>query len=196
MGNGKSTADVLAYRARVLARPLDTTGPEGAIFQVLGFEAGAGRFALPVEEIVTVRSAIRPTLVPGMPPWLVGAVGVRGRVIAVVKPDQFLGISGQRDDSSAPSTAVVIAHGAAELALLVDRLDPVETIGSDGIRPCPVGCSELVVRVARGTVDGRLLLDPHGFITAIQDAVVSMSDSSSLMARSALDRPPLGDSRW
>ena len=182
MRDGESTADVLAYRARLLARPLETTEQESAPTQVLGFEAGAGRFALPVQEIVTVLSSIRPTLVPGMPPWLVGAVGMRGRVVAVVKPDQFLGTSGQGDDSNAPSLAIVIAHGAAELALLVDRLDPVATIGSDGILPCPLGSSETVTRAARGTVDGRLFLDSHGFITAIQAALVSIPDSSSLPA--------------
>lgn len=189
MRDGGSTADVLALRARLLARPLGTTGQESALIEVLGFEAGAARFALPVQEIVTVLSPIRPTLVPGMPPWLVGAVGVRGRVIAVVKPDQFLGPSGELDDSSARSTAVVIAHGAAELALLVDRLDPVEATPSDAIVPCPAGSSEIVARAARGTVDGRLFLDPEGFIAAVQAALLPATESTPRIADRRLIAP-------
>lgn len=189
------TADVLALRARILARPLETAGQEGATIQMLGFEAGGDRFALPVESIVTVMSAVRPTPVPGMPPWLVGAVGVRGRVVAAVDPDRFLGTRAPLDESVERSTAIVIAHGTAELALLVERLDPVESLGSDAVVPCPAGSSEIVGQAARGTVDGRLLLDPDGLITAIRSALHPISAGSSALARPLVDPAVAGDFR-
>lgn len=177
-----SAADALAARARLLAQPLEATGPEVSSIQMLGFTAGDDRFGLPVQEVVTVLSSVRPTPVPGMPPWLVGAVGFRGRVVAVVEPDQFLGTPRQLDDSVVRSMAVVMAHGGAEVALLVDRLDPVESIGSGAILPCPVGSPEIVTHAARGTLDGRLFLDRDGFIAAIKAALLPIAEPSMRLA--------------
>lgn len=182
MVDADRTAEALAVRARLLARPLETAEHEGATIQMLCFEAGGDRFALPVESIVTVMSAVQPTPVPGMPPWLVGAVGVRGRVVAVVSPDQFLGTRPGADELVGRSTAVVVADETAEVALLIDRLDPVESIASSAMLPLPAGSSEVVGHASRGTVDGRLFLDPDGLIRAIRAALHSLPD----------DVPPAG----
>lgn len=167
------TVDVLAVRARRLAQPLETTEHDVATIQVLGFEAGGDRFALPIESIVTVLPDVRPTHVPGMPPWLIGAIGVRGRVVAVVGPDRFLGTRPRGDDPVGRSTAIVVAHEATEIALLVDRLEPVESVASSATRPLPAGSSEVVGRASRGTVDGRLFIDPGGLIAAIRSTLRS-----------------------
>jgi purine-binding chemotaxis protein CheW len=179
MVDADRTAEVLAVRARLLARPVESVGQEGATIQVLGFEAGGDRFALPAESIVTVMSAVQPTPVPGMPPWLVGAVGVRGRVVAVVSPDQFLGTRPGPDELVGRSAAVVLADEATEVALLIDRLDPVESIASSALLPLPAGSSEVVGHAARGTVGGRLFLDPGGLIEAIRSALQPMTDDPS-----------------
>ena len=179
MDDADRTAEALAARARLLARPQETAEPEGATIQMLGFEAGGDRFALPVESIVTVMSAVQSTPVPGMPPWLVGAVGVRGRVVAVVSPDQFLGTRPGPDELVGRSTAVVLADEAAEVALLIDRLDLVESIASSALLPLPAGSSEVVGHAARGTVGGRLFLDPGGLIAAIRSALQPMTDDPS-----------------
>lgn len=169
------TAEVLAARARLLARPLDAAEREGPTIQILGFEAGGDRFALPIASIVTVISPVQPTPVPGMPPWLVGAVGVRGRVVAVVNPDQFLRTRPGADEPVERSTAVLVAGATAEVALLVDRLDPVESIASGASRPLPAGTSDVVGRASRGIIDGRLVLDPGGLIAAIRSALGPMT---------------------
>ncbi|MDO8485724.1 MAG: chemotaxis protein CheW [Candidatus Limnocylindrales bacterium] len=188
MVDADRTAEVLATRARVLARPLKTAEQEGATIQMLGFEAGGDRFALPVESIVTVMSAVRPTPVPGMPPWLVGAVGVRGRVVAVVSPDRFLGTRPGPVEPAGRSTAVVVADGSAEVALLVDRLDPVESIAATATGPLPAGSSDIVGRASRGIIDGRLVLDPDGLIAAIRSALQPMTGEPS----PAPDHRPIG----
>jgi purine-binding chemotaxis protein CheW len=182
------TAEVLAARARLLARPFDAAAPEGGTLQMLGFEAGGDRFALPAESIVTVISAVQPTLIPGMPSWLVGAVGVRGRVVAVVNPDRFLGTPPGPDEPAARSTAVVVANASAEVALLVDRLDPVESVASTATRPLPAGSSDVVGQASRGMVDGRLVLDPDGLIAAIRSALQPMTSEPS----PAPDHRPIG----
>lgn len=176
MADHERTAAVLAARARILARPLDTAEQAEAAIQMLGFEAGGDRFALPVESIVTVISEARPTPLPGMPSWLSGAVDVRGRVVAVVNPDQFLGTRERLERDVDRATAVVIAHGSGEVALLVEGLDPVVSIGSSAILPCPAGSSDRVVQAARGMVDGRLFLDPDGLIAAIRAELSPITD--------------------
>lgn len=165
------TAEVLAERARLLARPLATAEQERATVQAIGFEISGDRFVLPVESVVTVIAAIRATPVPEMPSWVVGAAGVRGRVLAVVNPVAFLGTGTVSDQSEAGCPAIVVAHDGMEIALLVDRVEPVESLDVGAILALPAGSSELVRRVARGTVGGRLLLDPIGLILAIRSAL-------------------------
>lgn len=185
MTDHERTVEVLAARARILARPLESSEHADASIQMLGFEAGGDRFALPVESVVTVIAGARPTPLPGMPSWLSGAVDVRGRVVAVVNPDQFLGTQDrlergvERDLDRA--TAVVIAQGSGEIALLVERLDPVVSIGPSAILPCPAGSSDRVAQVARGMVDGRLFLEPDGFIAAIRAQLAPVTDSPAQM---------------
>lgn len=169
------TAEVLAARARRLARPLETPEQDGATVGLLGFEAGGERFALPVGSVVTVISAVRPTTIPGMPPWLVGAIGVRGRVVALVSPEMFLASQGGADASVARPTAIVVADDALEVALLVDRLEPVETIPTSRIVTLPAGSSDIVGLAASGIVDGRLVIHPGGLIKAIHSALQPLS---------------------
>lgn len=189
------TAEVLAARARLLARPLDAAELEGPTIQILGFEAGGDRFALPAESIVTVISPVQPTPVPGMPTWLVGAVGVRGRVVAVVRPDQFLGTGLGAEEPDGRSTAVLVADATGEVALLVDRLDPVESIASSATRPLPAGTSDVVGRASRGIIDGRLVLDTDGLIAAIRSALGPMTGEPSSVPESPEDRAEAGDPR-
>lgn len=181
MTDHERTAEVLAARARILARPLQSSEQADAAVQMLGLEAGGDRFALPVESVVTVISGARPTPLPGMPSWLSGAVDVRGRVVAVVNPDQFLGTRERLEQDVDRATAVVIAHGSGDVALLVERLDPVVSIASTTILPCPAGSSDRVAQVARGMVDGRLFLEPEGLIAAIRAELSPVTDAPAQM---------------
>ena len=166
------TAEILALRAQQLARPLESADHEGEMVQLLGFEAGGDRFALPVNSIVTVISNARPTPIPGTPSWLIGAIALRGRVVAVVSPDQFLGTRAAPDVPAGRSTAVVVVSDeVAEVGLFVDQLNPVESISSTAAHPLPAGSSAVVERSARGFVNGRLVLDPGALIAAIRSAL-------------------------
>lgn len=162
-------ADVLAARAQLLARPLEATGLEDLGAQLVGFDAGDGRFVLPTDSIATVISAARPTSVPDQPEWLAGAVAVGGRILTAVEPDRFLGAAPSLTRPSGLVTLIVIADGAAEVALLVDRLASVDAMTT--IDPLPDGTPERAARVVRGVVGGRHLLDPAGIVAAIRDAL-------------------------
>lgn len=169
--------DVLAARARLLAQPLDAGEGERSGNQLLGFEAGGRRFALPAASVITVVSGVRPTLVPHLPAWVAGAINVRGRVVAAVCPDQFVGAPANLDETVGRSMAVVVAGASAEVALLVDQLDPVDSIGSNAIERLPVGASDLLARVARGTIDGRVAIDPDALIAAIRSSLQPTADA-------------------
>lgn len=175
---GTDAADeVLLARARLLARPMATGQEERSGNQLLGFEAGGRRFALPAASVITVVSGVRPTLVPHLPAWVAGAINVRGRVVAAVCPDQFVGAPANLDETVGRSMAVVVAGASAEVALLVDQLDPVDSIGSNAIERLPIGASDLLARVARGTIDGRVAIDPDALIAAIRSSLQPTADA-------------------
>ncbi|HUQ78532.1 MAG TPA: chemotaxis protein CheW [Patescibacteria group bacterium] len=187
-GRVATSEEVLAVRARVLARPMETGPREQATTQLLGFEAGGDRFALPADAVVTVIAGVVPTFVPHLPSWMAGAMDVRGRVVAVASPDQFLGTTPPLEDALLRSTAIVVACASAEVAFLIDRLEPVEAYGSDAIVVLPVGASSLMRCASRGTIDGRIVLDPAGLIKAIRSAL----DQYTLPSSSEIDQRPTG----
>lgn len=183
VGDGGSPLDkstVLAARAELLARPLDTKSGDELATQLVGFDAGEGRFALSTTSVVAVIHSVPPTALPEQPAWLAGAVGVGGRVVTVVALDIFLGAALPQDPRSDRPTMIVVSDGAAEVALIVDRLAPADG-GSTNVAPLPDGTSDQVARVVRGVVGSRHLLDAAGIVAAIRPALnPTTTDDSAL----------------
>jgi chemotaxis signal transduction protein len=178
---GQRTRDeVLAARAQLLARPLEDTNRDDLTTRLVGFDAGEGRFALPMGSVVTVLNSVRPTPLPEQPPWLAGAIGVSGQILAVIEPDRFLGASPAQGDGHERSTMVVISDGTADVALLVDRLARTDDLDPATPASMPDGTSDLVARVVRGAVGDRHLLDAAGLVAAVRVAVQPSTDQTSL----------------
>jgi purine-binding chemotaxis protein CheW len=172
--------ELLAARAQLLARPLEDTSRDDLTTQLVGFDAGEGRFALPMGSVVTVLNSVRPTPLPEQPPWLAGAIGVSGQILAVIEPDRFLGASPALGDAPERSTMVVISDGTADVALLVDRLARTDVLELATAAALPDGTPDLVAHVVRGTVGGRHLLDAAGLVAAIRAEVQPSTDQASL----------------
>jgi chemotaxis signal transduction protein len=174
----RAKAEVLAARARLLARPLETTSWDHLATQLVGFDAGEGRFVVPTASVVSVISSVPPTPLPEQPGWLAGAAAVGGQVLMVLEPDRFLGATSRQAELDGRATLIVISDGTAEIAMLVDRLAPVDS-SATSVEPLPDGTPDRVASVIRGVVGGRHLLDVAGLVTAIRTALQPSANSDT-----------------
>lgn len=131
------------------AAPLSAEGAEE--IEVLTFGAGGELYGLALTEVSEVAKVPPVTPVPGLPPALLGAVNLRGEVIAVADLQVLLGVG-----AVAPgplSRLVIIRLPAERVGLLVDLIGDLER-GVPSERP--PGAGELVARqvILR---DGRLV---------------------------------------
>lgn len=166
----EQTAAILDERARRHARPLDEAGLERA--DLLAFAIGEARFALPVDGLAGARTRVRLEVVPGLPAWVAGLVAIRGRVLSAIWLDLlFGGPAADVPRSDAPLHALVLRAGEGEAAILATTVEGIVREPREGPLAVPPGVAELVLATARGTLDGRLVLDPIRLATVMRAAL-------------------------
>lgn len=125
---------VLEERARVLARPLPQQSSElGDGLELLAFTRSGSAYAVPAATVVEIAPAAVPTPLPWVPPAVLGVVNHRGRIVPLVDVAR-LAAGGAGADGEAGFT-VVVAVGAAALALSADAVTGVERIAREDVRP-------------------------------------------------------------
>ena len=109
--------------------------------QLLSFEVGNSRFALPAERVREVARAVAIAALPKAPPVVEGVINFRGTLVPVLDIRQRFGL---RPVPLAPEQHLIIAHAGNRLvALRVDRALDLVVVDEDSI--------ESPVRVAPGT---------------------------------------------
>jgi chemotaxis signal transduction protein len=92
--------------------------------------------ALPLEDVVEVVRMVAVAPVPDTPPWLLGAVDVRGELLPVIDVRQRLGCP--RRDPTPGMVLVIAATPGGPIALCADGAGAVEVVSDDDARGAPV----------------------------------------------------------
>ncbi len=110
-------------------------GLEEAV-EVLLFSLAGEQFAMPLEHLREISRVGPITVLPGLPPPVLGATGLRGEVLPVLNLHRLLGLeeAGITDDSR----LLVVQHEAVAAALLADRVADIATISKETLLPPPV----------------------------------------------------------
>jgi purine-binding chemotaxis protein CheW len=128
--------------------------PTGSMLCVV-FRVGASEYALPADTVLQMESYTGATPVPGTPPFVIGVVQVRGRIVPVV--DLRLRFGAPVPEASLENRIVVGQAGDRVVALLVDSAREVLSIPRAELKPPP---SILDTR-ARGFVQALAQLGPR-----------------------------------
>lgn len=121
-GRGPLVAEMLAQRARDLARPLAADEPAAADAQVLRMTGTSGSWALPVASVTRIEPLAGWLPLPGQPPAVLGLALLAGRRCLLVDPEVVLAAAPSRPPCR-PGHAVLLRDHA--LAVAVDRADSV-----------------------------------------------------------------------
>jgi purine-binding chemotaxis protein CheW len=119
------------------------------------FHVGGTECVLPSDIVIQMESFTGATPVPGAPPFVVGIVQVRGRVVPVV--DLRLRFGHEPSVVTADSRLVIGQHGERVVGLLVDRAREVVKLSRAQLRPPP----PILELDARGFVKAVAQLGPR-----------------------------------
>lgn len=152
-------------------------GASGELIDALCVEVGRLRVALPVACVEEVLPAAAPTAIPGAPPYLLGALNVRGEILGVLDLRRYLGAPARPVGEG--DHLILIRAGALRVLLHVDRA--LDLYGIDPRRVRPLDASGRPVRSAVALDDGTLLVaDAELFLTeaearAVEEALACAS---------------------
>jgi purine-binding chemotaxis protein CheW len=149
---------VLVERARALAIQEDiAVGETGAA--TLTFRLGGSSYSLPAGAVREVQPFGLCTPLPAVPPFVLGLVNVRGRLITAIDLRPLMGLPAA---APAPSALLLIAAvGGNEIGLLTDGVVAVSGQASE-LSPAPSATAGRGVAWVRGVdADLSLHLDPE-----------------------------------
>lgn len=156
-----TNAEILAQRARDLARPATPSEP-GDQVPLVEFRIGPERYALEARQVLAAFTLGEYSPLPGMPPSMVGVTIWRGSLLLLLDLRIALGVS--RGALNDLRSVLVLRRGSDCLGILVDELAalgtrPLSDFATDESHARPVvrGRSGDAVTL----LDAELLLDPH-----------------------------------
>ncbi len=149
---------ILRARAKELARP--EAGPRASRdgISVLEFALAHERYAVEVshvEEACTVKDI---TFLPGVDPFVMGIVNVRGRILSVIDLKKFFDLPdrGLADQNR----LIILRREMMEIGILADAIVGVRTLAADQLQPSLPTLTGLREEYLKGIApDGLIVLD-------------------------------------
>lgn len=126
-------AQILHARARALARPPAPTPVAETWLEVLEFRLAQERYAIETRYVREVSPVKDLTPLPCTPPFILGIVNVRGRILPVIDLKKFFDLPEQ---GLTDLRRIILLEGNdVELGLLADATVGVRSIPADSLQP-------------------------------------------------------------
>jgi purine-binding chemotaxis protein CheW len=131
-------------------------GEEGDLY--LTVKIGVQPFGIPVLCVHDVLAAQKVTRVPLAPPWIAGALNLRGRIVTVIDVPKKLGLPDR--DNADPGMYVVIEHQGELYSLMVDDVGEVMSPPAHSFEQNPANMEAGWRDISKGVyrLDGELLI--------------------------------------
>ncbi len=167
---------------RILIVRLLSAAVRAIVFTLLG-----GLFALPLEQVREVARVQPLSQVPRAPRALLGAMSLRGRILAVVAPEMLLDRAVQPWPEEAPGDAarlLVLDSGESALALRVASVEAIHELTplADGV--AGQAPAERAAQLGRALGGGRARL-PSGDVACVIDLAAMEKALQEAIGRSA-----------
>lgn len=104
--------------------------------QFVTFFLSEREFGVDIQSVREIKGWQQTTALPSTPPYVLGAINLRGQIIAVYDLRQRLGIGATEAGES--HVVVVVEIGERSLGLLADSVSDILTIDAASIRQVPV----------------------------------------------------------
>ena len=176
---------VLEARARQAAAPPPAPG-DPDLLEVLAFALAGERYAVASGYVAEVGGLTDLTPLPCVPPFVMGVMGLRGRILAVLDLRRLFGLPSR--GLTELDRVLVLSGGGQELGLLVDSIDGLRSVRvaelQDGL-PTLTGVRERFLLGVTGdlvaVLDGRRLLEDASL--KVEEQVIRSETSPSAGGR-------------
>lgn len=139
---------ILDERAKVLARPHEQVPLRTVALDLLVFSLSTERYGIETTCVVEVARSPELTRVPCTPPFVLGVINHRGRIVPVLDLQRLLGRAGA-ETPTAESRVVTVEAGGMTFGILAAAVVGSIRIGVDDLAPArsaPVGSGPSLVR--------------------------------------------------
>lgn len=163
-GASAEARQILRARAQALARPPENAQAAEATLELLEFHLAREHYALETRYVREVHPLKHLTPLPSTPPFVLGIVNVRGRILPVFDIKKFFGLpeSGLTD----LHRIILVGGNDLELGLLADINVGVLTIAARRVQPPPPTFTGIGTQYLKGITAERLVvLDIGRFLT-------------------------------
>lgn len=164
IGKDKHAHEILADRARKLAKTDNTAILSRDVLELITFQAGGERFGVDIKFVREVQPLIRDlwSLVPCTPGFIVGAVNIRGRIYAMMNIAVYLGISATVPGENAHTLLVRDQRWergeVMEFCLLADTIPCLETVSLDDVQSSSAAVSARAQKYIKGVTSNLLMI--------------------------------------
>jgi purine-binding chemotaxis protein CheW len=158
---------VLRARANELAQTHDDDEIAGDRLELLEFELGPERYAIDSSAVKEVYALKEITPIPGVPPYILGVVGVRGRIVSVVDLGRLFGSPPR--DAALFTKAIVLKSATMEFAVLADEVAGMCRVPLDDLQASLPTLTGMRKKYLRGVTSDRV---------AVLDAQMLLGDDT------------------
>ena len=162
--------EILRARARTLARPPDDAPAAATLLDVLEFRLAQERYALETRYVREVCPLKDLTPIPCTPPFVLGIVNVRGRILPVLDLKKLFDLP-EQGLTDLHRIILVEAH-EVEFGLLADATVGVRSIPADTLQPSLPTLTGIRSEYLKGVTAERLVVLDVGRILADPKIIV------------------------
>jgi len=175
--SGAAKSKVLRERAAALAQAPDHEETEGDVLELLEFVLGDERYAIDSAAVREVYLLKEITPMPATPPFILGVIGVRGRIVSVVDIGRLFDSAPR--DTAVFTKAIVLKSATMEFAILADEVEGMCWIPASQLQsslPTLTGTRKKYLRGVTperiAVLDAQRLLSDEGLVVRQERGVV------------------------
>lgn len=158
---------VLKTRAQRLAHPLEEAETADMQLEVIEFHIGGEQYALPSTSVREVYPLKGLTPLPCTPPFVLGVMNVRGRILPVVDLTSVLGLPKQQ--LSDQSTVILMKANELEVGIVTDLVLGVRSLPFATIHPPLSTLANSRARFLHGiTSEGLVVIDATRLLPSLR----------------------------
>jgi purine-binding chemotaxis protein CheW len=150
------TDRILRARALALARPPPSAPAASTMLELLEFRLASERYALETRHVQDVHPLRDLTPLPCTPPFVLGIVNLRGRILPVLDIKKFFDLPEQ--GLTDLHRIILVRGNDLELGLLADVIVGIRSVAADGLQPSPPTFTGIRADYLKGIVEERLVV--------------------------------------
>jgi purine-binding chemotaxis protein CheW len=155
MTNGTEAGKILRQRAQALAQVPPAPAAD-TVLELLEFGLASERYAIERRYVQEVQSLRDLTPLPCTPPFMLGIVNVRGRIVPVLDLKKFFELP-ERGLTDLHRTIIVRGHDL-EIGLLADVITGISAVPAESLQPSLPTLTGIRADYLKGIIDGRLVV--------------------------------------